>query len=175
MLGWLKLENLPVALLPKNNQYFLYNPKTQTSIPINQNVAATLSSTAFTFYRPFPIQVKKVWDIFLFAIKGYEWDAIKVMILGTIISLMGMVTPQASAILINNAIPDSDKLLLWQIALGLLAVTVGKSLFNLLQGIMSIKISQGMQINLQSGIYDRLFRLNPTFFQEFGNLVWEIY
>ena len=176
LLAWLKLENLPVALLPKNNQYFLYNPKTQTSIPINQNVAATLSSTAFTFYRPFPIQVKKVWDIFLFAIKSYEWDAIKVMILGTIISLMGMVTPQASAILVNNAIPDSDKLLLWQIALGLLAVTVGKSLFSLLQGIMSIKVSQGMQINLQSGIYDRLFRLNPTFFREFslGDLLTRI-
>ncbi|NES05554.1 MAG: NHLP bacteriocin export ABC transporter permease/ATPase subunit, partial [Okeania sp. SIO2F4] len=176
LLGWLELENIPVALLPRQNQYFLYNPKTQTSIPINQNVAATLSSTAFTFYRPFPFQVKNVWEIFLFAIKSYEWDGIKTIILGIIISLMGMITPQASAILVNNAIPDSDKLLLWQIGLGLLAVTVGKSLFSLLQGIMSIKVSQGMQINLQSGIYDRLFRLNPIFFREFstGDLLTRI-
>ncbi len=176
LLGWLELENIPVALLPYKNQYLLYNPKTQTSIPINQNVAATLSSTAFTFYRPFPFQVKNVWEIFLFAIKSYELDGIKVIVLGTIISLMGMITPQASAILVNNAIPDSDKLLLWQIGLGLLAVTVGKSLFSLLQGIMSIKVSQGMQINLQSGIYDRLFRLNPIFFREFstGDLLTRI-
>ncbi|MGD1809303.1 NHLP family bacteriocin export ABC transporter peptidase/permease/ATPase subunit [Dapis sp. BLCC M126] len=176
LLGWLESENIPVALLPHKNNYLLYNPKTQTSIPINQNVAATLSSTAFTFYRPFPFQVKNVWEIFLFAIKSYEWDGIKTMILGTIISLMGMITPQASAILVNNAIPDSDKLLLWQIGLGLLAVTVGKSLFNLLQGIMSIKVSQGMEINLQSGIYDRLFRLNPIFFREFstGDLLTRI-
>ncbi|MEM1168841.1 MAG: NHLP family bacteriocin export ABC transporter peptidase/permease/ATPase subunit [Cyanobacteria bacterium P01_H01_bin.35] len=176
LLGWLESENIPVALLPYKNQYLLYNPKTQISIPINQKVAATLSSTAFTFYRPFPFQVKNVWEIFLFAIKSYEWDGIKLIILGTIISLMGMVTPQASAILVNNAIPDSDKLLLWQIGLGLLAVTVGKSLFNLLQGIMSIKVSQGMQINLQSGIYDRIFRLNPNFFREFstGDLLTRI-
>ena len=41
---------------------------------------------------------------------------------------------------------------------------------------MSIKVSQGMQINLQSGIYDRLFRLNPTFFREFslGDLLTRI-
>jgi len=176
LLGWLELENIPVALLPYKNQYLLYNPQTQTSIPINQNVAATLSSTAFTFYRPFPFQVKNIWEIFLFAIKSYEWDGIKVIILGIIISLMGMITPQASAILINNAIPDSDKLLLWQIALGLLAVTVGKSLFSLLQGIMSIKVSQGMQINLESGIYDRIFQLNPIFFREFsmGDLLTRI-
>ncbi len=176
LLGWLESENIPVALLPDKNQYLLYNPKTQTSIPINQKVAATLSSTAFTFYRPFPFQVKNVWEIFLFAIKSYESDGIKVMILGTIISLMGMITPQASAILVNNAIPDSDKLLLWQIAIGLLAVTVGKSLFNLLQGIISIKVSQGIQINLKSGIYDRIFRLNPIFFREFstGDLLTRI-
>ncbi|MDJ0516391.1 MAG: NHLP family bacteriocin export ABC transporter peptidase/permease/ATPase subunit [Trichodesmium sp. MO_231.B1] len=176
LLGWLELENIPVALLPRQNQYFLYNPKTQTSIPINKKVAATLSSTAFTFYRPFPFQVKNVWEIFLFAIKSYELDGIKVIVLGIIISLMGMITPQASAILVNNAIPDSDKLLLWQIGLGLLAVTVGKSLFSLLQGIMSIKVSQGMEINLQSGIYDRLFQLNPIFFREFstGDLLTRI-
>ncbi|MGD1703386.1 NHLP family bacteriocin export ABC transporter peptidase/permease/ATPase subunit [Dapis sp. BLCC M229] len=176
LLGWLELENIPVALLPHKNKYLLYNPKTQTSIPINQNVAATLSSTAFTFYRPFPFQVKNVWEIFLFAIKSYEWDGIKTILLGTIISLMGMITPQASAILVNNAIPDSDKLLLWQIGFGLLAVTVGTSLFSLLQGIMSIKVSQGMEINLQSGIYDRLFQLNPIFFREFstGDLLTRI-
>ncbi len=176
LLGWLELENIPVALLPDKNKYLLYNPKTQTSIPINQNVAATLSSTAFTFYRSFPFQVKNIWEIFLFAIKSYEWDGIKTIILGTVISLMGMITPQASAILVNNAIPNSDKLLLWQIAIGLFAVTIGKSLFSLLQGIMSIKVSQGMQINLQSGIYDRLFRLNPIFFREFstGDLLTRI-
>ena len=33
---------------------------------------------------------KKGLGYIFFAIKGYEWDAIKVMILGTIISLMGM-------------------------------------------------------------------------------------
>ncbi|NES65388.1 MAG: hypothetical protein F6K24_09050, partial [Okeania sp. SIO2D1] len=39
LLGWLESENIPVALLPHKNKYLLYNPKTQTSIPINQKVA----------------------------------------------------------------------------------------------------------------------------------------
>ncbi len=176
LLGWIELDNTPVALLPHKQKYILYNPKTQTYTPVNSKSAATLSTTATTFYRFFPLEIKNIFQISLFSIKGYEWDIVKIFVLGIVTSLMGMLTPQASAILVNNAIPDSDRLLLRQIALGLFAVALGKSLFSLLQGIVSLRVSTGLESNLQSGIYDRIFRLSPNVFRKFstGDLLTRI-
>jgi hypothetical protein len=131
LLGYTQEEKRPIALLPAGKRYIFFDPLAQSRTFVNQEVAATLAPQAYQFYRPLPKVINNVLGLFQFGIKGYEKDIILVLVTGIIGTLLGMVVPQATALLVDNAIPDSDQSLLWQIGLALFAIAFGKSAFGM--------------------------------------------
>ncbi|MGB5712266.1 MAG: NHLP bacteriocin export ABC transporter permease/ATPase subunit, partial [Waterburya sp.] len=92
---------------------------------------------------------------------------------GALTTILGMVAPQATGMLIDKAIPDSDRLLLWQIGLALFAAALGKSAFQLSQGIITLRVENATDVNLQLAVWDRLLKITPAFFRQYtsGDLV----
>ncbi|MFB2934484.1 NHLP bacteriocin export ABC transporter permease/ATPase subunit [Aerosakkonemataceae cyanobacterium BLCC-F154] len=173
------IDDHPVALLvdkSKGYRYILFDPETRIRTLVNQNIAATLASEAYIFYRPFPPVINKAFEVFKFGVKGYETETIKAIVVGILGTILGMAVPQATAILINQAIPNGDRLLLLQLALGLLAVSFGKTAFNLYQGLVALRVTNGINSSLQVAIWDRLLRLKPLLIRQFttGDLLVRI-
>ncbi len=168
LLAYTQAEQRPIALLPAGKHYILFDPLAQTRTFVNQAVAATLAPQAYQFYRSLP-KVNNALGLFQFGIKGYEKDIILVLVTGIVGSLLGMVVPQATALLVDNAIPDSDQSLLWQIGLALLAIAFGRSAFDMSQGIMSLRVENAADGALQPAIWDRLLRLSPAFFRNYSS------
>ncbi|OKH33023.1 NHLP bacteriocin export ABC transporter permease/ATPase subunit [[Phormidium ambiguum] IAM M-71] len=174
-----KTDNSPVALLidkSKGYRYILFDPETKKRTLVTQDIAANINSKAYLFYRPLPQVINKAFEVFKFGIKGYETETIKVILVGILGTILGMAVPQATAILINQAIPNGDRLLLLQLALGLLAVSFGKTAFNLYQGLVALRITNGINNTLQIAVWDRLLQLKPSFFRQFttGDLLVRI-
>jgi NHLM bacteriocin system ABC transporter ATP-binding protein len=157
-----------VALLPLSpTQYELYDPLLQTRIPIDAAIAQTLSSVAYIFYPPLP-QNLKAWTLLQFAVRGHEQEVITIGLTGLAVTALGMITPQATAILIDQAIPDADRPLLLQIALGLAVTTFGGALFQLTRGIALMRLETYADTTTQSAIWDRLLNLKPIFFRQYA-------
>uniref|UniRef100_B8HM15 ABC transporter related n=1 Tax=Cyanothece sp. (strain PCC 7425 / ATCC 29141) TaxID=395961 RepID=B8HM15_CYAP4 len=164
------LEGLPVALLPVvNKRFHLYNPATEDRPLIDATIAGGLSRDAYLFYRPLLGVVKSPLQLFQFALRGHEWDLVWVLVVGVLGTLLGMVIPQATAFLINDAIPDGDRLLLGELGLALFAAAVGQSAFQLSQGILTLRVENTADATLQPAIWDRLLRLNPGFFRLYSS------
>ena len=166
LLAYTKQEKQPVALLPAGSRYLLFDPLTQKRIPVTKTVAATLAPEAQMFYRPLPQEVNPM-QLFLFSAKGYEKDIALIFVVGVIGTLLGMVVPWATGILIDHAIPDSDRTLLWQIALALFVLGCGRTAFSMCQGIISLRVSSAASSQLQPAIWDRLLKLSPAFFRQY--------
>jgi NHLM bacteriocin system ABC transporter ATP-binding protein len=167
-------SNEPVALLPEEgNRYVLFDPESLTRSPLNEEIVANLKPEGYTFYRPLPQFVSNAVEIFSFGIKGYEKDIAAIVVMGVLATLLGMVTPQATAILINNAIPDSDRVLLAQIGLALFAAAFGQAAFQLAQQIITLRVESAADASLQPAVWDRLLKLSPAFFRKYasGDLV----
>jgi NHLM bacteriocin system ABC transporter ATP-binding protein len=169
MLAYSQEDNSPVALLPKGQSYILFDPKRNTKQTINEEIAETISPLAFTFYRPLPLIIRNAVDLFLFGLKGYEISAIGIVVFGITVTLLGMVIPQATAILVNDAIPNSDRSLLSQLGLALFAAAFGQSAFQVSQGILTNRVESAADSVLQPGIWDRLLRLSPAFFRNYSS------
>ncbi len=169
LLAYTKEEQLTVALLPVGSRYILFDPTSRQSTPVNQAVAATLAREAYQFYRPLPNVIKNVIALFQFGIKGYEKDIAFIFAAGIVGSLLGMVVPQATALLVDNAIPDSDRSLLGQIGGALFALAIGRSAFGMFQGIISLRVENAADSAIQPAIWDRLLRLSPAFFREYSS------
>ncbi|MEH2461467.1 ABC transporter transmembrane domain-containing protein [Nostoc sp.] len=166
-------EQRPVALLPANSRYILFDPVTRTRTSVDRVIAATLYRVAYQFYRPLPNVVNNVIQLFQFGIKGYQKDIILVLVVGIVGSLLGMIVPAATALLVDNAIPDSSSSLLGQIGLALFALLLGRTAFAMSSGIISLRIENAASGALQPAIWDRLLRLSPAFFRDYssGDLV----
>ena len=188
LLGYTSDRNSPVALLPNRekgkgyllfdpdrlfnpNRLFnpdrLFNPNRQNPIPVTQKVARNISTLAYTFYRPLPLVVNNILSLFQFGIFGYQKDLLLIVLVGALATILGMVVPQITGTLIDLTIPNSDRLLLSQMGLALLAAAIGRSAFQLSQGIITLRVENATDVNLQLAVWDRLLKLTPAFLRQY--------
>lgn len=161
-------SNHPVALLPISaTQYEILDPMQHTRERCDGAIAATLSSTAYTFYRPLPSQLKPI-QLLQFALWGHLGELAMVLLMGVAATLLGMLTPQATGILIDQAIPNADRQLVLQIACGLLATSFGATLFQLTQGIAIMRLETFADSSTQAAVWDRLLKLKASFFRQYS-------
>ncbi|MFB2835663.1 NHLP bacteriocin export ABC transporter permease/ATPase subunit [Floridanema evergladense] len=168
ILAYTAQDQRPVALLPINgNRYEIFDPEQQRRIPLTANTAQLISPIAYVFYRPFPDKVLTVLEIFKFATKGTLRDVVIVFILGAVTAILGMVIPQATGILIDNAIPSADRGLIFQIGLGLLAVNFGSTLLGLVENVATARAQAFAEVQTQAATWDRLLKLPAPFFRKY--------
>jgi NHLM bacteriocin system ABC transporter ATP-binding protein len=159
----------PIALLPVGSSgYEIFDPEGKERIPVDAETARLISPVAFSFYRPFPERALKTLDIARFAMRGRARDAITLLAMGGLTSLLGMVIPQATGILIDNAIPDGNRGLIFQVALGLVAVAFGNMGFELVQSIATSRLQTLANVDIQTAVWDRLLKLRVSFFRQYS-------
>jgi NHLM bacteriocin system ABC transporter ATP-binding protein len=161
-------DDRPIALLPsKNCRYEIFDP-TQSQLQIvNEQLAATISPVAYMFYRSLPVRAMQAVDVIEFALKGRQQDILAITFTAVMVALLGLVIPHATLIIMDSAIPDSDRGLLLQIGLGLLVTAVGTTLFQLTQGFSLLRLETTTDHATQSGVWDRLLNLPVSFFREY--------
>jgi NHLM bacteriocin system ABC transporter ATP-binding protein len=162
-------EGQPVALLPEqNHRYVLFDPVELTRTLVDEDLADTLAAEAYMFYRPLPSTVSRITDILRFAIRGHILDVVLIVGMGILGTLLGMVVPQATSILINDAIPNGDRAIVWQLGLALFAAACGKTAFEMTRGLLSIRVENAADVSLQPAVWDKLLQLHPAFFRSYS-------
>ncbi|MEM6427404.1 MAG: NHLP bacteriocin export ABC transporter permease/ATPase subunit, partial [Cyanobacteria bacterium P01_D01_bin.128] len=176
LIAYTRGDRRPVALLPVGaSAYELFDPAaiapdgTRPARPaVDAAVAQSLDPLAFVFYRPLPSGPLNVLSLLGFALQGRQRDWISVLLTGVAATLVGMVVPQATAVLIDEAVPYGNTSLLIQIGVALLAASFGQAAFQLAQAIASMRIETASDANLQAAVWDRLLKLRTNFFRQYS-------
>lgn len=168
LLGYMIEDDRPIALIPSSEtQYDIIDPLKQTRQRCDRETALSLAPTAYTFYRPLPEQLE-VLNLLKFATQGHLKEAFTIVLTGIAITLLGMIIPQATAILIDQAIPDANRSLLLQVAFGLFATALGSTLFQFTQSIATLRLETFADSTTQAAVWDRLLNLKASFFREYS-------
>ena len=167
LLAFMQQTQQPVALLPQANRYRLFDPIQDSRTLVTANVAQTLAPLAYVLYRPLPDRALKAIDLLRFAFKNRAKDLIMILLTGIAATLLGMLTPYATALLVDSAIPDGDRGLLLQVGLGLFAVAIGIVLFRLAQGLFLLRLETSSDAVTQAAVWDRLLTLPVSFFRQY--------
>ena len=108
-----------MALLPDApGRYRLFDPATKARTTLDAASAAALEPEAYQIYRPLPEKANRAATLLGFALAGRGRDIAMVLAAGCAATLLGMFTPQATALLVDRAIPDADTPMVWQIGPG---------------------------------------------------------
>jgi NHLM bacteriocin system ABC transporter ATP-binding protein len=182
LVAYTKTEHHPVALLPQPGpRYDLYSPTglpltpspphppthLPTRLTLTPDLAQRLDPVAFVFYRPLPAGNLNALSLLRFAFRGQGRDWLMIGLTGIAATLIGMVVPQATAVLVDTVVPYGDRALLWQLGLGLLAAASGSACFQLAQAIATLRVETGADAHLQAAVWDRLLTLKTSFFRQY--------
>lgn len=165
-------ELRPVVLLPANKGAFgqeIFDPQGGVIRQLTQEDINELDEDALMFYRPYPEQATSFMDLGKWAAATFRGSLGLLLAISVLISLTGMLSPIFFGHIVDKAIPDGDRRMLWEMALCLLGVTLGSIAFSLGQGILTLRVKTGITLHMQSAVMDRLLNLPLTFFKKFSS------
>ena len=173
ILGRLVEGGRPVALLPRGGGYTLVDPGTGDSRAVDEAVAGELEPTGLVFYSPWPADKLTMKDVFAHGLRGSGKDVVRLIAFGLASALLALITPIATATLLNSVIPTADVDRLVVIAGALVLGGLAAFAFQVAQGLAMVRVQTRLESRMQSALWDRLLRLPARFFRRFsvGELV----
>jgi NHLM bacteriocin system ABC transporter ATP-binding protein len=171
ILAW-RQNGSPVALLPATAGVFgralydLFDPADGRRHPVAETTSAGLKAFARMVYRPLPDDLSTL-SLIRHLLGPRRRDLRTVVLAGFGAAVLATATPLGAAILIGQAIPDADRNMVWQIAGGMLAAALGSACFLLTQAVAILRTQSAAFLDLQSGVWDYLLTLSPSFFRGF--------
>ncbi|MEI6413355.1 MAG: NHLP bacteriocin export ABC transporter permease/ATPase subunit [Pseudomonadota bacterium] len=168
LLGFLEDGKRPVALLQTTTGYTLHDPVAGTALAVTAKVAASLQPFAFCFYRSFGDAPVNLMQMIQFGARDNARDFWRVMAMGVVIGLLGIVTPMATGILFDTIIPGAERGQLAQLTLALLAGAFATAMFEVTRGFALLRAVGKMDSAIQAAVWDRLLRLPTPFFREYS-------
>jgi len=168
MLGFLEDKRHPVALLrSQSGAYYIVDPRGGSKVRVDEESVQGLSVDARMFAESLPTDVSRLWQIPRWA-AGEVWADISfVILLALLITLLGMLVPQATAALVDVAIPEANLRMLMEIGLGLCAAVFGIAVLSVAQGIATVRFSIWVNAKAQSAIFCHVLLLTAPFFRRF--------
>lgn len=173
MLGYLKSDQTPVALVAKGNTgYWMIDLKNRRKELVTESVHETLDPKAFSFFTPFPKGKLTGKDLLRFALKFTYRDIISFIVIGVIGALLALIIPVVGGYVFNTVIPGGNTRELWQIGgiMVICVITIG--LLNFAKSIAVLRMAGKAGYKLQSALWDRILSLKVDFFRNYtpGNL-----
>jgi len=170
LLAYLVDGHHPVALLrARGSGYAIVDPATTARVPVDARTAALLEPEAEMLYQPLADSLSHPKQLVAFLLRGSAADLTFVIGLATVATLAGMLTPLATAMVMDKAIPGADVRLLTELGLALLAAAFGAMMFEMAQGFVSIRMSVSTDATGQAALWDRLLKLHMSFFGRFSS------
>ncbi len=161
-------EDFPVAIVPgPHGRYECFDPADGSRVRIDAELAESLDDEGIVLYRPLPEGKLTLKDLLRFTFKPRASDIALASLASVILTLLAMLIPQATAVIMDSAIPDSDRRLLLELGAGLLVVTLARTLFNFAQVFLLLRVGLIAEADGQSALWDRLLRLRPNFFRQY--------
>lgn len=166
LLGFMKADGRPVALLPERGGYRLEDAGQSAPTRLNAARAAELGDTAVMFFRAFPARAIGLRELLRFGLAGSGRDMVRLVVLGLLGSLLGVFVPYVTGVLIDSVIPAAERDRLLQITLLLVASAFAGAVFEFVRALALLRVEGRMGATIHTAIIDRLLRLPAGFFRD---------
>lgn len=170
LLGYLdKQHRLPIALLRSGDSYDVIDPISGTRSELDADILEQMEPHAHMIYVPLPDDTDSLWDLMAFAIKRHKKDAAYITLMGLGVTLLSFITPLATHVLMDEAIPQANGRQLFYLVVALLGAALGTAAFSIAQGFAMVRVQTRADTMTQAALWDRLLRLKSSFFRGFSS------
>ncbi len=154
----------PVALLqPRPGRYVVHDPQTGTSFPVDRGNAGTVAPGVISFYRPLPRMPLGLVDLVRYTAFGARRDFLRILACGAAQAALAVLPPVVVKTIFSEAIPTTDRSLLFQVVAILAVVSLSTFSISLTRLAALQRMVGRMDFHLEPAMWERLIGL-PTGF-----------
>ncbi|MFI6629532.1 NHLP bacteriocin export ABC transporter permease/ATPase subunit [Nonomuraea fuscirosea] len=168
MVGYLRDDETPVALLPIGSRYVLAQPGQSRVTPVTRAVAATLSNKAEVLYEPLPREVRTVAGLLRFGLARNGHDLWVLASLGTIVAVIGLLVPAMTGLVLGTFVARAERDLIVQGAALVIGGAFVAGALSIVQNVAALRIEGRASARVQAGAWTRLLSLPVTFFGRYS-------
>lgn len=162
-------DGQPVALLPSNGRYTLFDPISGHSTTVDSKLAATLDELAFSFYHPLPQGRLTTLRLLHLGFRDCRADLVRVIMTAAVSGLLGLAVPILSGILFDSVIPSAQRTQIPLISAGVIVTGICSALLTLTSRFSMIRIETRAGATMLATVWDRLLRLPVSFFRDYSS------
>ena len=136
---------------------------------VDDALAERLAPFAFTFHRTFARKSLSARDLMTLSIGNDFSDVAIVMAMGLVAALVGMLTPIATARLIDQVVPSADPQRIVAVIAGLAVAGIALIAFEVLRTLAVLRVDGRTGIATQAAVIDRIVSAPSRFFREYSS------
>ena len=171
MLGFLKEDAVPVALLPNNVKgYHFTNPHSGEVIQLNSETEKLLDEHGICFYWPFPLKEMTAIDLlkYIGKIRSYSDYMFMFAMMGAG-ALLGVLATKASYLLMGKVLNSGNTRLLSGIAGFIIGLSICSTLTSVVTSMIQQRIDVKRDIQVRAAVMMRILSLPPSFFKQYSS------
>lgn len=171
MLGVRISDSRPVAFIPTGlSGYSYFDPETKKYKKINRKTAQLFSEEAIAFYKPFPMKKLSIPSLMRYILEMLSPGDLALTVLVTlVVSLIGMLSPKLSNLLLSQVLPSGSVQLLIAIAVFTVSVSISSLLISAVHGMIRSRIDTKLSISVQAATMMRVLSLPVEFFKQYSS------
>lgn len=160
-------DGRPCAVLRRGHHRYEIVEADGTCHAVTARTARLLAPEGIALYRPLPARSLHPRDLLAAAFRGSGADVGLAVLFTVIPVLLGLLTPVATGVLVEESVPFAETVSIVHMALGLAAIAVGSAMFSLVRALLLLRFEGRADAQLQAAVWDRLLRLPAGFFRRF--------
>ncbi len=176
MLAYLRTDEnpaLPVALAPRSrgfagHGYYMLNPAENTRERVTRKRARDIAPQALRVYAPLPEEDTSAMGLLSFALQENRLDLAGFFAQGLAGGLCGLGVPVAMYLVANKVVAQGYHGLLWHIVIGLAALVLGGTMFELTRNTTLSRLASRSRSRLRAALFARLLKLPISFFRKYS-------
>ncbi len=176
LIGTRRDDGAPLAIMcDARGRYAVEGPDGKLE-RVTAKTHAVLAPEAWMLMRPLPEGRTGLVELLTFSLRGTLPEITRAILWGACITLAGLAAPAATGLVVDTLVPDADRGGLLAVGLALLALAVGATSFQIAQSVALLRLDVGVEVAAQSALWDRLLRLEPSFFRNYtsGDLLQRV-
>lgn len=159
-----------IALRPHSRGgYIAIDPESGAEIPITLELAKRISPEAFAILPPLPQKVGGFVGLTRYLWPSLKPDLPRVLVIGAVLSLIGLLVPIATGLVIDEFIPSGETSLLFQVGAGLAAAALLTAVLGVVQRFGLLRLEGRSAVVLRAAVWKRVMALPATFFKQYSS------
>lgn len=166
MLGLRKDNGLFTPLISRGFSYY-YLKSAKKRVRINSDNASEYEDFAYCFYKTLPSSRLTVKDLLKFSINSIpKFHLAYVLFLSVIIALLSMLIPYSTKLVFDQIVPSGERNSVFALMFVLLSTIFSICLLSTARSKIFMGLKNMMAVFSQAALFDRLFRIKPSFFRK---------